>query len=430
MLDRKKVKLGDVAHLGGGYAFKSSQYTEAGHFILRTVNIRDDTSITKEGAAFISEEEAKPFERFSLKEHDTLFVMVAATLGKIGYVRASDLPALLNQNMWVIRAKDDLIDPVYLHYLFRVLSKIPLAWVSGSARSFLRRDDVRNLEFDLPDRSRQEGIAEILKALDDKIDLNRQMNETLEAMARALFKDWFVDFGPTKAKMEGRPPYLAPEIWNLFPDTLDDDGKPEGWVYQPANKLFEFNPKETIPKGSVAPYLDMASIPTTGLVSEEPIQREYKSGTKFRNGDALFARITPCLENGKTAFVFDLEQDAIGAGSTEFIVIRSRPPVPKAASYLLARDDEFRNHAIRSMTGTSGRQRANTEALGQFELATPNSDDLWLAFEEIMHPKMNKIICNAKESRTLAETRDFLLPKLMSGEIRVTDAEKIIEEVA
>ena len=74
----------------------------------------------------------------------------------------------------------------------------------------------------------QRAIAAILGALDDKIDLNRRMNETLEAMARAIFKDWFVDFGPTRAKMEGRAPYLAPEIWSLFPDRLDDEGKPEG----------------------------------------------------------------------------------------------------------------------------------------------------------------------------------------------------------
>ena len=78
-------------------------------------------------------------------------------------------------------------------------------------------------------RSDQRAIASILGALDDKIDLNRRMNETLEAMARAIFKDWFVDFGPTRAKMEGGAPYLAPEIWALFPDRLDDEGKPEGW---------------------------------------------------------------------------------------------------------------------------------------------------------------------------------------------------------
>src|SRR5262249_53662227 len=98
------VKLCDVADLSGGFAFKSEQYTPTGHFVLRTINIGDDGSITREGATFISEREAEEYRQFALREHDTLFVMVGATLGKIGYVRASDLPALLNQNMWVIRA--------------------------------------------------------------------------------------------------------------------------------------------------------------------------------------------------------------------------------------------------------------------------------------------------------------------------------------
>ena len=172
---------------------------------------------------------------------DTLFVMVGATLGKVGYVRARDVPALLNQNMWLVRAIPGKIDPVFLHYCFRELSKIPLAWVSGSARGFLRRDDVRNLTFSLPPITEQRALGELLQSLDDKIELNRRMNETLEAMARAIFKDWFVDFGPTRAKIamrgedpqnEGvaRAPYLAPDIWSLFPDHLDDIGKPEGWT--------------------------------------------------------------------------------------------------------------------------------------------------------------------------------------------------------
>ena len=85
------------------------------------------------------------------------------------------------------------------------------------------------------DIAEQRAIAHILGTLDDKIELNRRMNETLEAMARALFKDWFVDFGPTLAKIEGRDPYLAPEIWDLFPDKLDDGRKPEGWAYRPVS---------------------------------------------------------------------------------------------------------------------------------------------------------------------------------------------------
>jgi type I restriction enzyme, S subunit len=90
----------------------------------------------------------------------------------------------------------------------------------------------------------QQAISLLLGALDDKIVLNRRMNETLEAMARAVFKDWFVDFGPTGAKMEGRAPYLAPEIWALFPDRLDDEDKPDGWRSGSLAELIEVGPSE------------------------------------------------------------------------------------------------------------------------------------------------------------------------------------------
>ena len=276
----------------------------------------------------------------------------------------------------------------------------------------------------------RENIGATLGMLDDKIALNRLMNETLEAMARAIFRDWFVDFGPTRAKMEGHEPYLAPKLWDLFPDALDDEDKPVGWSVQPAGALFEFNPRESVRKGTNAPYLDMAALPTIGPVPNAPSKRGYKSGSKFRDGDTLFARITPCLENGKTAYVFDLGNDVIGAGSTEFIVIRSRAPLSQPVSYLLARDPDFRAHAERSMTGTSGRQRANAESLSRYEITAPADERLWKALGDVIDPVMDRMIANAHESRTLARTRDLLLPKLMSGEIRLAEAAKAIGAVA
>jgi type I restriction enzyme S subunit len=117
----------------------------------------------------------------------------------------------------------------------------------GAAQPILNKTDFGRLSIDYPPLAEQQKIASILGALDDKIELNRQMNETLEAMARAVFKDWFVDFGPTRAKMEGRRPYLAPEIWSLFPDRQDDEGKPVGW------KIFTLEQLAEHCKGSVSP---------------------------------------------------------------------------------------------------------------------------------------------------------------------------------
>ena len=247
------------------------------------------------------------------------------------------------------------------------------------------------------------------------------MNRTLEAIAQAIFKDWFVDFGPTRAKIEGQEPYLPPDLWDLFPDELvnSEMGEiPEGWEVKALEQVTHLNPKEPMKKGTVAPYLDMAALPTTGFVPEPPAPREFTSGTRFRNGDTLLARITPCLENGKTAFVQSLPEGIAGWGSTEFIVMRPIPPVPQQLTYFLARDCTFRAHAIQSMTGTSGRQRVQAEALASYSLPCPPPDNLAI-FGSVVEELFARVKSNTEEITTLTAQRNTLLPKLVSGEVRV-----------
>jgi type I restriction enzyme S subunit len=121
------------------------------------------------------------------------------------------------------------------------ISRTSLSFIvrSGSAQPSLNRNFVHPVPASFPEPIEQQAIASILGALDDKIESNRQMNETLETTARAIFKDWFVDFGPTRAKMEGRAPYLSEDIWSLFPNGLDDAGKPVGWSKKPLSEFFE-----------------------------------------------------------------------------------------------------------------------------------------------------------------------------------------------
>jgi type I restriction enzyme S subunit len=282
----------------------------------------------------------------------------------------------------------------------------------------------------LPDHGEQLAIAHILGTLDDKIELNRRTSETLEAMAQVLFKDWFIDFGPVRAKMEGREPSLNSAVWDLLPDKLAGDGGPQGWRWGPVSDWITFNPPETLRKGDVAPYLDMAALPTQGSTPEAPIQREFGSGMKFRNGDTLLARITPCLENGKTAFIQLLPEEAIAWGSTEFIVMRPRAPVPGPYAYALARDPSFRQHAIRSMSGTSGRQRVQADSVAAYSVCLPMEAPLWTAFSDIVQPMFDGIQSNAEETGVLTTLRDALLPKLISGELRIQDAERFLAGVA
>ena len=333
----------------------------------------------------------------------------------------------VNNHAHILRANSDAATR-FLHYAIN--SCDISGYITGSTVPKLSQRSLNSILIPCPPLSAQEEIVSLLGALDDKINLNRRMNETLEAMARAIFKDWFVDFGPTRAKAEGRDPFLDSELWDLFPTALDADEKPLGWVTCPASDFFQFNPRESIKKGTDAPYLNMAALQKSGAVADSPFIRAYKSGARFRDGDTLFARITPCLENGKTAFVFDLGRDIIAAGSTEFIVIRSRAPLPKFASYLLARDPGFRAYAERSMTGTSGRQRVSHKVLAQYELNVPAVDHLWRALGELTNPLIDRVIANARESRALGKTRDLLLPQLMSGDLRLSDAEEAVKGVA
>lgn len=301
---------------------------------------------------------------------------------------------------------------------------------TGTTNLGLAREDF--LAFPVPELTpTRQWIVDVVRKVEDKIELNRRMNETLEAMAQAIFRDWFIDFGPVRRKLAGETdpvaimgglsadPARAAEVAGLFPATLGEDGLPEGWTAGAAGTLIEFNPREPLRKGAAAPYSDMSSLPTVGSNADLPIMRDFGSGMRFRNGDALLARITPCLENGKAAFVdFLTEEFPVGWGSTEFIVHRARPGTPRALPYLLCRNDDYRSHAIQSMTGTSGRQRAQAESLEAWPMAIPTGPVLD-AFSAFVDAFFDRISANGRENRTLAETRDYLLPRLMSGEVRV-----------
>jgi type I restriction enzyme, S subunit len=329
-----------------------------------------------------------------------------------------------DKDFWVIDTAyyaSILTPDVDLKYVYHLVKYVGLNHLKdGTSNPTLSRDAFGAQLFPLPPLAEQKAIAAVLGGLDDKIELNRRMNATLEAMARTLFQSWFVDFGPVRAKLDGRQPFgLEPDTAALFPEHLDDSplGRiPKGWSAQCLPEAIEVNPRRALKSGTIAPYLDMKNLPTQGHSAEEVVDREYNSGTKFQNGDTLLARITPCLENGKTGYVDFLKDAQVGWGSTEYIVLAPKPPLPPQFGYLLARSDALRTHAIQNMTGTSGRQRVPSECFNTFWLAVP-PPDIAARFDELTAPLMAKIKANAIQSRILATLRDALLPKLLSGEL-------------
>ena len=362
---------------------------------------------------------------------DTLMARITPCLenGKIARYRSTDKSnvAFGSTEFIVIRGRPEITDNRFVYYLTQSapVRDYAISQMTGtSGRQRVPTSALNHIDVALPPLAEQRRIAHILGTLDDKIELNRRMNATLEGMAQALFKSWFVDFEPVRTKVEGRwrrgesLPGMPAKLYDLFPERLvpSELGEvPEGWEVKTLDQLVALNPREPLKRGTNAPYLNMAAIPTEGCNPDEVILREYTSGTRFRNGDTLLARITPCLENGKTAYVQSLPTDTVAWGSTEFIVMRAIPPVSSVYTYLLARDDAFRAHAIQSMTGTSGRQRVQVQVLLDYRIIAPRSD-IWLAFSLLIEPLFARMKKTAKMNQILTAMHNVLLPFLMCSE--------------
>jgi len=429
------AKLGDVVDFLTGFPFKSDRYVEDERAprLLRGDNVAQG-KLRWDGAKRWPKDAVNDVAAYWLREGDVILAMdrpwIDAGL-KYASVQNTDTPSLLVQRVARLRGKNGL-DTRFLKYVVgsNAFTDHVLAVQTGTAVPHISGEQIKSFEFRLPPLTEQRAIAHILGTLDDKIELNRRMNETLEAMARALFKSWFVDFAPVRAKAEGRDPDLPKHIADLFPDSFGDSelGKiPKGWRAVPLPNVIAVNPARTLREGQVAPYLEMANMPTRGHSPNTVVDRPFGSGMRFMNGDTLLARITPCLENGKTAFVDFLDDGQIGWGSTEYIVLRPKKQFPPEYAYCMARDDSFREFAIQSMTGSSGRQRVPPESLGHYIVASP-SDHVAEAYGRLVRPMFARASAASQESRTLTALRDTLLPKLISGEIRVKDAERFVKE--
>ena len=432
--------LGSASSRGGGgiqtgpfgSQLHASDYVPAGIPAVMPKDIGDNR-IEERDIARISPEDARRLDRYLVRPGDILYSR-RGDVGKRALVRPSQAGWLCGTGCLRVRFGEDGVDPRYATYFMG--HPLVREWIvrhaHGATMPNLNTSILSACPFVTPPIDEQRAIAHVLGTLDDKIELNRRMNEMLEAMARALFKSWFVDFDPVRARMEGRETGLPEDLAELFPDRLVDSelGEiPEGWEVAPLKDLIDVNPKRSLRRGEVVPYLPMANMPTRGHVPIAVDVRAFGSGMRYVNGDTLVARITPCLENGKTAFVDFLREGEVGWGSTEYIVLRPKPPLPGQFAYCLARNSTFRDFAIQNMSGTSGRQRVPAGAVREFLMVRPPRE-LATAFGEVAEVPFERAKRAGLESRTLAALRDILLPKLVSGEIRVRDAENLVESPA
>jgi type I restriction enzyme S subunit len=416
-----------------GSAISSKFFVESGTPVIRGSNLSQEVGVRliDEGLVFVDDDKKKEFARSVARKGDLIFTCWG-TIDQVGLIdkRSRYEEYIVSNKQMKFTPDKEKADSLFLYYLLaspQMREKIVGEGIGSSVPGF-NLGQLKAWRLRIPPLPEQHAIAKILGTLDDKIDLLRRMNDVLEAMAQALFKSWFVDFDPVLAKVEGRDTTLPRALADMFPSSFESSefqDVPHGWRLVPLPDTIEVNPSRSLRRGEVAPYLDMANMPTRGHAPDLVIDRPFGSGMRFSNGDTLVARITPCLENGKTAFVDFLKPQQIGWGSTEYIVLRPKEPLPPEYAYFLARSVPFREFAIQSMTGSSGRQRVPAESLAHFKVIVP-SDEIAAEFGRFASPLMARMSAAVKQSRILGALRDTLLPKLISGALRVGNVERIV----
>ena len=425
----KRVTLGDVCKKVGSGATprggKDVYLGEGPYTLIRSQNVYND-GFHRDGLAFIGEGHANELQNVEVFEEDVLLNITGDSVARVCQVAPDVLPARVNQHVAIIRPDSVNLDAGYLRYYLASpeVQAMLLSWAgSGGTRNALTKGMIESLEISLPSLSEQRRIAAILGALDDKIELNRRMNETLEEMARAIFQDWFVDFGPVRAKLESREPYLPPELWDLFPDRLVDSELreiPEGWEVGSLHDAVEIlsggTPNTSMPDywdGGI-PWYTAKDAPSLSDIFALTTERSItQAGVDNSSTKILPAGATVISARGTVGRLaclgipMAMNQTCYG--------IRGAEGYPDFFTYWNVRSAvselQARTHGTIFDTITRETFRIAETVLAPADVAR--------AFESVIAPVMDRISGNLNESRTLAAHRDALLPKLISGELRV-----------
>lgn len=375
-------------------------------------------------------------EKSLLQPGDLLFArrsLIAKGAGKCSIVMEITEPTTFESSIIRARPNPEKANSLFLYYLFNspqgryllgtILRQVAVSGITGS--------DLVQLRISLPSLREQKAIACILGALDDKIELNRRMNRTLEAMARAIFKSWFVDFDPIQAKVNGgQPPGLAPHIADLFPGSFEDSelGEiPSGWDVQSFADTVDIIGGGT-PKTSVAEYWN-GEIPWFSVVDAPVNNGVWVIDTQ--------KKITQAGVDNSSAQILPQGTTIISArGTVGRVVIVGKPMAMNQSCYGLK--GKVDKHGFYTYFSTLNlvkdlQQRAHgsvfstitRDTLKSVTVVMPSSK-LIQSFEFVVSPLLNQMRSNLFQSQNLAAVRDTLLPRLISGDLRVPDAERIV----
>lgn len=313
----------------------------------------------------------------------------------------------------------------FLEHAFRLLDISP--YITGAVQPKLNKRSLEQIELPVPDADERLRVNNLLCSLDDKIELNRRMNETLEEMARALFRDWFVDFGPTRRQMDGAtdpaaimghafPPEKATTLAPLFPAKLGEDGLPEGWETRPLDQIGVFLNGLALQKFPAKPgepdlpVIKIAELRSGVSAKSNRASTEVPAKYVIGNGDFIFSWSGSLMAKFWTGGAGALNQHL-------FKVTSQTHPMWFVSEWVQTHLEEFQRIAASKAVTMGHIKRSH---LAEAMCVCPPNPSL-AVFDEIMEPMIAKQIANDEENQTLAEMRDLLLPKLMSGEIRLKD---------
>lgn len=409
MAETQRVKIGGIVDVKGGKRLPkghdfSSETTK--HPYIRARDIRDG-KITFNNPKYIDEVTHETIKRYTVKTGDVCITIVGANVGDVGQVPHSLNDANLTENAVKLIGKEEDYISDFTKYalLAEDAQKQMKNFAAGAAQPKLGIYKINEVEIPYPDKTIRGEISNILTIYDNLIENNNRRIAILEEIAQSLYREWFVKFR-----------FPGHENTKFIDSSL---GKmPEEWEVMSVSEAIDINPKTKVPKEGGKPFVPMSGLSTSSMLIGDIQMKLGNSGAKFINGDTLFARITPCLENGKTGYVQFLdEEQPVGFGSTEFIVLRSKI-LNSEFIYVLARSDSFRDHAMKSMTGATGRQRVQNTCFDSYKLAVP-TQKLLSEYQVIIKPMYQKIYNLNNKNNNLRYQRDMLLPKLISGNIQL-----------
>jgi type I restriction enzyme S subunit len=422
-------RLGDVCtKIGSGATPRggSSVYLDRGDVaLIRSQNVYNH-GFHHNGLVYLTKKHANELANVEVAESDLLLNITGDSVARACEAPPDVLPARVNQHVAIIRPDPKQLCPLYLRYYLispAMQAKMLSFAGAGATRNALTKGIIESFEVSAPtDVVEQQAIACILGTLDNKIELNRRMNETLEEMARALFKSWFVDFDPVRAKAEGRDPGLPKRLANLFLDSFEGSelGEiPKGWEIGSVDDEFDLTmgqspPGETYNEvGEGLPFYQGCA----DFSFRFPTRRVYCTApTRFaKAGDTLVSVRAPVGDINMAS-----EDCAIGRG----VAAARHKAGSRSYSYQFMQSIEevfARFEAEGTVFGSIGKRDFHA-----IPCVRPPRE-LVLAYETRVSPLDDRIEVNDIESRTLAALRDTLLPKLISGEVRVKDAERFTE---